>query len=138
MRKCSWRSQLGHAHLQIICQLVCWLIKLHVIRARHDHHDHAPVHLFLDCASELRSFPPQFIHRRVDLIAHDCDRVLPRVIISLAFPDAVRRVHAYLARSRLEDQPVVIPIFGHILPAEHVAQIRPRRLRVVGVNLGMN
>src|SRR6266550_8455279 len=61
-----------------------------------------------------------------------------RVIISFAFPDAVRRVHAHLARSRFEDQPVVIPIFGHILPAEHVPQKRPRRLLVVGINQGVN
>jgi hypothetical protein len=29
----------------------------------------------------------------MDVIAHDRDRVLPRVIISLTFPDAVRRVY---------------------------------------------
>ena len=86
-----------------------------------------PYTLFLDRAAELRAFRPQLIHRRIDVIAHDRDRVLPRVIIGLAFPDAVRRVHTHLARSRFEDQPVVIEIFGHILPAEHVPQKRPRR-----------
>ena len=114
------------------------MIKLHVVRAGDDHHDHATVLAFLDWAAELRSFCPQLLHRRIDVIAHERDRVLPRVIISLAFPDTVRRVHAHLARSRFEDEPVVIPIFGHILPAEHVPQKRPRRLRVVGVNQGVN
>ena len=82
----------------------------------------ATVFAFLDWAAELRAFRPQLIHRRIDVIAHDRDRVLPRVIVSLAFPDAVRRVHTHLARSRFEDQPILIPIFGHILPAEHVPQ----------------
>jgi hypothetical protein len=124
--------------LQVIRQLVCRLVKLHVIRARHDHHDHATVHLFLDRAAELRSFRPQLFHRRLDVIAHDRDRVVPRVIIGFAFPHAVCRVHTHLARSRFEDQPVVIPIFGHILPAEHVPQKRPRRFRVIRVNQGVN
>ena len=117
---------------------MCRLVKLHVIRARHDHHDHATVLAFLDWAAELRAFRPQLIHRRIDVIAHDRDRVLPRVIISFAFPNAVRRVRTHLTRSRFEDQPIVIPIFGHILPAEHVPQKRPRCLRVVGVNQGVN
>ena len=60
------------------------------------------------------------------------------MIISLAFPDAVGRVYAHLARSRFEDEPIVIPIFGHILPAEHIAQKRPRGLRVIGVNQSVN
>ena len=124
--------------LQVIRQLVRGLVKLHVIRAGHDHHDHATVLAFLDFFSELRSFRPQLIHRRIDVIAHDRDRVVPRVIIGLTFPDAVRRMHTHLARSRFEDQPVVIPIFGHIFPAERVSQKRPRRLSVVGVNQGMN
>src|SRR6059058_3755753 len=68
---------------------------------------------------------------RIDVIAHERDRVLPRVIISLAVPFTVRRVHTHLARSRFEDEPVVVPIFGYILPAEHVPQKRPRRLSVV-------
>ena len=50
-------------------------------------------YLFFDRAAELCAFRPQFIHRRIDVIAHDRDRVLPQVIIGLAFPDAVRRVH---------------------------------------------
>ena len=65
--------------LQVIRQLVRGLVKLHVIRAGHDHHDHATVLAFLDFFSELRSFRPQLIHRRIDVIAHDRDRVLPRV-----------------------------------------------------------
>src|SRR5437762_1589911 len=67
-------------------------------------------------------FRPQLLHRCIDVIAHDRNRVLTRVIISFAFPDAVRRVHAHLAWSRFENEPVVIPIFGHILLAEHVPQ----------------
>src|SRR6266550_4709742 len=73
-------------------------------------------------AAKLRAFRPQLIHCRIDVIAHDCDRVLPRVTISLPFPYAVPRVHTHPARFRFEDQPVVIPIFSQILPAEHVAQ----------------
>ena len=120
MRFCRTMTLPGEAGLQVIRELMCRLIELHVIRAGYDHHDHATVLSLLDFFSELRSFRPQLIHRRIDVIAHDRDRVLPRMIISFAFPDAVRRVHAHLARSRFEDQPVLIPIFGHILPAEHV------------------
>ena len=97
-----------------------------------------PYLAFLDLSSELRAFRPQFLHRRLDVIAHDRDQVLPRVIISFAFLFAVRRVHAHLARSRFEDEPVLIEIFRYILPTEHVAQERPRRVSVVGVNQGVN
>ena len=45
-------------------------------------------------AAELLSLRPQLVHRRVDVIAHNRDRVLPRVIISLTFPHAVRWVRA--------------------------------------------
>jgi hypothetical protein len=114
------------------------LIQLDVICAGHDHHDDAAVLALLDWPVELCPFGPQLIHRRIDVIAHERDGVVTRVIISLAFPDAVRRVHPHFARSRFEDQPVVIPIFGHILPAKHVPQKRPCRLRIVGVNQGVN
>jgi hypothetical protein len=40
--------------LEIIRQLVHRLIKLHVIRARHDHHDHATILAFLDCSARLK------------------------------------------------------------------------------------
>ena len=42
------------------------------------------------------------------------------------------------ALSRFEDQAIVFSIFGDILPAEHVAQKRPRRLSVVGVYQDVN
>jgi hypothetical protein len=84
--------------LKIICELVRRLIQLHVIRAGHDHHDHATVLAVFDRAAELRAFRRQLIHRRIDVIAHERDRVLPRVMISLAYPYAVRRVHTHLAR----------------------------------------
>jgi hypothetical protein len=44
--------------LEIVRQLMGRLIKLHIIRARHDHHDHATVLVFLDRAAELRTFCP--------------------------------------------------------------------------------
>ena len=71
--------------------------------AGRDHHDNATVLAFLNWAAEVRSFRPQILHRRFDVIAHNSDRVLPRVIISLAFPQAVRRVHARRSPSLLEN-----------------------------------
>src|SRR6266513_3558458 len=87
---------------KIVRELMTWLIQLDVIRAGHDHHDHATVLAFLDFFSELRAFRPQLIYRRIDFIAHERDGVLARMIVRFPFPDAVRRVHTHLARSRLE------------------------------------
>ena len=47
-----------------------------------------------------------YVSKPRDFIAHNRDRVLPRVIISVAFPHAVRRVHARRSPSLLEDLPV--------------------------------
>src|SRR4051794_36088200 len=55
-------------------------------------------------------------------------------IIALPAPFAVRRVHTHLAQSRFEDEPILIEILRHVGPAEHVAQKRARRLRIVGIN----
>ena len=44
--------------LKIIGEPVSRLIQLDVIRARHDHHDHATVLALLDRTSKLRSFRP--------------------------------------------------------------------------------
>jgi hypothetical protein len=56
------------------------LVKLHVIRAGHHHHDHATVLAFLDRAAELRTFRPQLLHRRLDVIAHERDSFLRDVL----------------------------------------------------------
>ena len=84
--------------------------------------------------AEALAAPGRLEHR----IAHERDRVLPRVIISLAFPDAVRRVHAHLARPRFENEPIVIEILGDVLPPEDITQKRPRCVSIVGVNQRMN
>ena len=39
--------------------------------------------------------------------------VVMRVVIRLAFPFAVRRMHAHLANPRFENEPIVIEILGH-------------------------
>ena len=57
---------------------------------------------------------------------------------SLAFPFAVRRVHAHLARPRFENEPVVIEVLGDVPPSENITQKRPRCVRIVGVNQRMN
>lgn len=44
--------------LEIVRQLVCRLIKLHVICARYNHHNHANVLALLDSAAGLRLFRP--------------------------------------------------------------------------------
>jgi hypothetical protein len=80
-------------------------------------HDHATVLALLDRAAELRTFGAQLLHRGIDAVAHEGDRVVRRVITCFAFPDAVRRVHAHLARVRFEDEPVVI--FGYMVPGAH-------------------
>ena len=88
--------------------------------------------------SELRSFRPQLFDRGIDIVAHQRDRVMTRVVVGLAFPFAVRRVHAHLARPRFENEPIVIEILCDVLPPEDVAQKRPRCLSIVGVNQCMN
>src|SRR5262249_49899414 len=124
--------------LKIVRELVSRLIQLDVIRAGNDHHDDATILALLDRTSELRSFRPQLADRRVDVVAHERDRVMSRVIIRLAFPFAMRRVHAHFAWSRFENEPIVIPILGHILPTEHIAQKSPRCVGIIGVNQRMN
>jgi hypothetical protein len=124
--------------LQIVRELVSRLIQPDVICAGHDHHDDAAVLALLDRTSELRSFRPQLADRRIDVVAHQRDRVVTRVVVRLALPFAVRRVHSHLARSRLENELIVIPILGHVLPPEHVTQKRPRCVSIVGVNQCMN
>ena len=39
--------------------------------------------------------------------------VVTRLVIRLAFPFAVRRMHAHLANPRFENEPIVIEILGH-------------------------
>ncbi len=124
--------------LKTVRELVSRLIQLNVIRARHNHHDDAAVLALLDRTSELRSFRLQLADRRIDVVAHQRDGVVTRAIVGLAFPFAVRRVHAHLARTRSENEPIVIEILGDVLPPEHVAQKRPRCVSIVGVNQCMN
>ena len=106
--------------LEIVRKLVSRLIQLDVIRARNDQHDNATVFPLLDGTSKPRSLRLQLADRRIDIVAHQRDRMMARVIVRLAFPFAVRRVHAHLARPRLEDEPVVIEILGDVLPPEDV------------------
>ena len=124
--------------LNIVRELVSRLIQLDVIRAGHYHHDDAAVLKLLDRASELRSFRPQLADRRIDVVAHQRDRVVTRVVVGLTFPFAVRWVHAHLARPRFENEPVVIEILGDVLPPKDVTQKRPRCVSIVGVNQRMN
>jgi hypothetical protein len=123
---------------EIVRELVSRLIQLDVIRAGDDHHDDAAVLALLDRTSELRSFRPQLGDRRSDVVAHQRDRMMTRVVVRLAFPFAVRRVHAHLARPGFENEPVVIEILGDVLPPEDVTQKRPRGVRIVGVYQRMN
>jgi hypothetical protein len=107
------------------------LIQLDVIRAGHDHHDDTTVFALLNRTSELSSFRTKLADRRLDVVAHQCDRVVTRVIIGLAFPFAVRWVHTHLARPRFENEPIVIEILGDVVPPEHVTQKRPRCVGVI-------
>jgi hypothetical protein len=124
--------------LKIVGELVGRLIQLDVIRAGHDHHGDAAVLALLDGTSELRSFRPQLANGRIDVVAHQRDRMVTRGVVRLAFPFAVRWVHAHLARPRFENEPVVIEILGDVLPPKDVTQKRPRCVSVVGVNQRMN
>ena len=106
--------------LEIVRKLVSRLIQLDVIHARHDQHDNATVFPLLDGTSKPRSLGLQLADRRIDIVAHQRDRMMARVIVRLAFPFAVRRVHAHLARPGLEDEPIVIEILGDVLPPEDI------------------
>jgi hypothetical protein len=124
--------------LKIVRELVSRLIQLDVIRSGHDHHDDAAVLALLYRTSELRSLRPQLADRRIDVVAHQRDRVVTRVVVGLAFPFAVRWVHAHLTWPRFENEPIVIEILGDVLPPEDVTQKRPRYVSIVGVNQRMN
>ncbi len=78
--------------LKPVRELVSRLIQLDVIRARHHHHGDAAVLPLLDGTSELRSFRPQLADRRIDVVTHQRDQMVPRGIVGLTFPFAVRRV----------------------------------------------
>ena len=106
--------------LEIVRKLVSRLIQLDVIRARHDQHDNATVLPLLDKTSKPRSLGLQLADRFIDIVAHQRDRMMARVIVRLAFPFAVRWVHAHLARPGLENEPIVIEILSNVLPPEDV------------------
>jgi hypothetical protein len=124
--------------LKIVRELVSRLIQLDVIRAGHDHHDDAAVLALLDRTSELRSFHLQLPDRRIDVVAHQGDRMVTRGIVGLALPLTMRRVHAHLTRPAFKNEPIVIEILCNVLPAEHVTQKRPRRVSIVGVYQRVN
>ena len=126
------------AFLKIVGELVSRLIQLDVIRAGHDHHDDPAVLELLDRTSEPRSFRSQLADRRIDLVAHQRDRVVTQVVVGSAFPFAVCRVNAHLAGPRFENEPIAIEILGDVAPPEDVTQKRPRCVNIVGVNQSMN
>ena len=106
--------------LEIVRKFVSRLVELDVIRARNDQHSNATVFPFLDGTSKMRSLRLQLADCRIDIVAHQRDRMMARIIVRLVFPFAVRGVHAHLARTRLEDEPVVIEILGDVLLPEDV------------------
>jgi integrase len=98
------------------------------------HHGEAELH-FLDCAGEGRTFPLQFSLRRFEVIAHQCDRMVPRLRVGLAFVHPTRRVHSQLARPCLEDEPAwrrTGILDGP--PAEDVAEERSSKYRIIRVD----
>jgi proteasome lid subunit RPN8/RPN11 len=111
---------LRYVALEVVRQLVSWLVQLDVIRAWHLHHYDAAVFALLDRTSKLRSSRPQLVDRRIDIVAHQRDRVVTRVVVGFAFPFAVSRVHAQLARPRFENEPIVIEILGDVLPPKDI------------------
>src|ERR1044072_45494 len=74
----------------------------------------------------------EFRHGRLDVVAHQRHLVLQRVRVVVAFVRARCRMHTELARAALEDQPAWCGL--DVGPAEHVAEERPRGLRVVRVD----
>jgi hypothetical protein len=74
--------------LKIVRELVTRLIQLNVIRAGHDHHDHAAVLAFLDRAATDASF-----------ITDDCC-FLRRSLIALVFRTIARLASIRCARLR--------------------------------------
>ncbi len=80
--------------LEVVSELVSRLIQLDVIRAGDDHHDDTAVNLLLDRTSKLRSFRPQFADRRIDVVAHQRNRMVTWKVVGFAFPFAASRVHA--------------------------------------------
>src|SRR5437763_1878456 len=93
---CGAQTSLALLSTKVIRQFVSRLIQLNVVRAGHDHHDDPAVLALLNRTAELRAFRPQLADGRIDIVAHQCDRVMARVIIGFPFPLAVRRVHAHL------------------------------------------
>src|SRR5438046_7201489 len=91
-------SKLGEL-LEVVRQLVSRLIELDVICARDSHHDDAAVFALRDRTSELRSLRPQLGNRGFDIVAHQSDRVMTRIIVVFALPLAMRPVNAHLART---------------------------------------
>jgi hypothetical protein len=71
--------------LKIVREFVRRLIKLDVIRAGYNHHDDAAVLTLFDGTSELCSLGPQLADRRVDVVAHQCDRMVTRIVVGFAF-----------------------------------------------------
>jgi hypothetical protein len=83
------------------------LIQLDVVRAGDAEHHDAAVNLLVDLSAKLGPFRRELGHRRVEVVAHQRDRMVPRVVVRLALPLGVRRVHPQLARRRLGNQSVL-------------------------------
>ena len=84
---------------------------------------------------ERRALRRELGHGGIDVVAHQRDRVMPRVRVVRALVRVGGRMHAQLARPGLEDEP---PGFGFgvldVRPAEHVAEERPGRFGIVGID----
>jgi hypothetical protein len=124
--------------LKVVCELMRWLIQLNVVRAWHDQHNDAAVHLLLDGASKLRSLPPQLSDRPIDVVTHQGNRVVTRGFEGFPFPFPMSRVHSQFARAGFENEPIIIEILGDPLPSKNIAKKHPRCIRIVGVDQGMN
>jgi len=60
--------------------------------------------------------------------------MVPRVIVRLALPFAVRRMHADLARTAFKDEPIMIEVLGNVLPAKDITQKCPSCIGIVRVD----
>ena len=126
------------ASAEVVCRRVPRLVKHDVVRAwDFQHHGESEV-LFLNAPRELSTAAFELRHRLSEVVAHQRDQVLPRIVVRHAFVRLMRGMRTYLARPASEDEPSGRLGLLDERPAEDVTKERPRGFWIVGIDEEMD
>ena len=119
---------------EVVRSRVPWLVQHDVVCAGNLQHDRYSEVLGLRLAGELGPVALELRHGLRQIVAHEGDRVLARVVVDRAFVCLMRRMCAYFTRPALEDQPPWDVGLLDVLPTKDVAEERASGRRVVRID----